>query len=90
MTFDAYVLRAMLRLARGRKSAEVDDLALRVGSAPSKVRASMRRLRASGLVEPLGTTESRLTMAGLAVAVAMLPRGMPKRGSTAARTSRAA
>ena len=90
MSFDGKVLRAMLRLARRHEAAEGDALAVRVGGAPRDVRASLRRLRSAGLVDIVGTgEEARLTMAGLAAAVAMLPRPAPGRRAPA-RASHAA
>ncbi len=73
MNFDANVLRAMLRMARRRAEAEVDAVCLRVGGEARDVRRSLRRLRAAGLVEIPADRAPRLTMAGFAVAVAMLP-----------------
>jgi len=89
MSIDANVLRAMLRLARRREAAADNAVALRVGGTASQVRASMRRLRAGGLVEIRGTCEARLTMSGLAVAIALLPTAPPARISSR-RASRAA
>jgi Mn-dependent DtxR family transcriptional regulator len=89
MSFDEMVLRAMLRLARRREAAHEGDVALRVGETERAVRVSMRRLEASGLVERTGSHTARLTLPGLAFAVALLPRaasGSPP----AARASRAA
>jgi Mn-dependent DtxR family transcriptional regulator len=73
MTFDASVLRVMLRLARRREAAGVDAVAMRVGASAPAVRASMRRLASSGLVERRGGQPPRLTFVGFALAVAMLP-----------------
>jgi Mn-dependent DtxR family transcriptional regulator len=89
MTFDANVLRALLRLARRREAAAVASVAVRVSGTPSKVRASMRRLRSGGLVEMRATGEVRLTMAGLAVAIALLPAA-PLARQPSRRASRAA
>jgi hypothetical protein len=80
----------MLRLARRRQSAQDEQVALRVGGTAANVRASLRRLRAQGFVEIPFDGPARLTMAGLAVAVALLPTAAPKRVRTSARTSRAA
>jgi hypothetical protein len=82
MSIDAMVLGAMLRLARRRKAADVEAVALRVGAPASAVRASMRRLDIGGLVERRLSGPPRLTMAGFAVAVALLP-ARPKRASRA-------
>lgn len=72
--FDARVLRAMLRLARRRQQADDDEIAVRVGGAPHAVRAAVRRLDALGLAESRPQRAPRLTMVGLACAVALLPR----------------
>jgi Mn-dependent DtxR family transcriptional regulator len=87
-TFDAMVLRAMLRLARRRQAADDGEIAVRVGAPPHAVRAALRRLDALDLVERL-PTGSRLTMAGLAISVAALPRPT-RRSSSAHRATRAA
>ncbi|HLK38340.1 MAG TPA: hypothetical protein VKU41_16370 [Polyangiaceae bacterium] len=73
MSFDERVLRAMLRLARRREAATEDALALRTGGLGRDVRQAMRRLEAAGLVHR-GAPSPRLTMQGLAIAVARLPR----------------
>jgi Mn-dependent DtxR family transcriptional regulator len=82
MNSDAMVLRAMLRLARRRVAADEDEIALRVGKSSASVRASLRRLDALGLVEPRFRGGARLTMGGLALALAMLPRGSRATSST--------
>jgi Mn-dependent DtxR family transcriptional regulator len=87
-TLDAMVLRAMLRLARRRQAADDGEIAVRVGAAPHAVRASLRRLDALDLVERL-STGSRLTMMGLALAVAALP-GSSRPSRRPQRASRAA
>jgi Mn-dependent DtxR family transcriptional regulator len=74
MNSDAMVLRAMLRLARRREAAEDRKIAIRVGKSAASVRASLRRLDAQGLVESRAPDGARLTMEGLALALAMLPR----------------
>jgi predicted transcriptional regulator len=88
MNTDAMVLRALLRLARRRLPADDDAIVLRVGAAPAAVRSALRRLGAQGLVERRHTT--RLTMAGLVVAVSLLPGQAAAPAHPAARTSRAA
>jgi Mn-dependent DtxR family transcriptional regulator len=90
MTFDARVLRVMLRLARRREAADVDAVAVRVGVAAPAVRASMQRLAAGGLVERRGGKPPRLTFAGFALAVTMLPAKASDPIPMAARPSRAA
>jgi Mn-dependent DtxR family transcriptional regulator len=90
MSFDGRVLRAMLRLARRREPAEDADVAVRVGASEGEVRASMRRLRTAGLVELMHGRPARLTMSGLAVAIALLPARAPSKARRAPRASRAA
>lgn len=91
MSIDIMVLRAMLRLARRRKAADEGEVAVRVGGSPGSVRAALRRLDAGGLVERRLSEPPRLTMAGFAVAVALLPE-RPAQASKlrSVRTSRAA
>lgn len=94
MSIDIMILRAMLRLARRRKAADEGEVAVRVGGSAGQVRAALRRLDARGLVERRLTSPPRLTMAGFAVAVALLP-AQPARPEQAGklrrvRTSRAA
>jgi Mn-dependent DtxR family transcriptional regulator len=72
MNDDTLVLGAMLRLARRRVEANVNELYERVGVDPARIRASLGRLSADGLVERRATG-ARLTMAGLATAVALRP-----------------
>ncbi len=91
MSFDAMVLRAMLRLARRREAADEEALAVRVGGTRGDVRAAVRRLGASGLVQREAGGPPSLTMAGLAVAVALLPAKAPRvPRAPARRSSRAA
>lgn len=90
MTYDALVLRVMLRLARRREAADVDAIALRLRGSAAAVRASMRRLDAGGWIERRGHEPPRLTITGLALAVAMLPMNASQRAPVAARRSRAA
>lgn len=72
MNDDTLVLGAMLRLARRRVEANVNELFERVGVEPARIRASLGRLDAAGLVERR-PTGARLTMSGLATAVALRP-----------------
>jgi|KBSSwiStaDraftv2_1062776.scaffolds.fasta_scaffold2141445_2 hypothetical protein len=67
------VLRAMLRISRRRATSDLDTLLLRVGGTESELRTALRSLAASGFVERLRSGDCRLTMAGLAVAVAQIP-----------------
>ena len=89
MSIETEVLRAMLRVARRCEAADEESLAVRVGGSKAEVRAALRRLDAQGLVERRGERAARLTMAGLAVAVAQLP-AQQKKARTARRPSRAA
>ena len=89
MNFDARVLRAMLRLARRRQAADEADIAVRVGQTPGAVRASLRRLDGQGLVERRAGAAPRLTLEGLALALALLPRTATTQ-KPALRTPRAA
>jgi len=72
MNDDNLVLGAMLRLARRRVAADSGELFERVGIDRARIRAALGRLDAAGFVErrPQG---ARLTMSGLAVAVALRP-----------------
>jgi Mn-dependent DtxR family transcriptional regulator len=72
MNDDSLVLGAMLRLARRRVEANVNELFERVQMDPSRIRASLGRLDAAGLIERR-TTGARLTLSGLATAVALRP-----------------
>lgn len=86
MSYDLSVLRAVLRLSRRNRAVTVDELLLRVGGDVADVRAALRALVASDLVQstPRGPA---LTLTGLAVAVASLPpRAQPR---AAARPKRA-
>jgi Mn-dependent DtxR family transcriptional regulator len=74
MSLDGQILRALLRLARRRSAASTDDVALRVRAEPRQVRARLRRLRAHGLVAFEDPECLKLTLPGLAFAVASLPR----------------
>jgi len=73
MNTDAMVLRAMLRLARRRDAADEVAIGLRVPGSEWEVRQCLRRLARCGLVEWTRAGAPRLSMAGLAVAVATLP-----------------
>jgi Mn-dependent DtxR family transcriptional regulator len=88
--FDVMVLRAMLRLARRRQEAEDGQIAVRVSRPPSAVRAAARRLEQRGLVDRRGTSAARLTMAGFALAVALLPNSGVRASKPACRAPRAA
>lgn len=91
MSIDARVLRAMLRLARRREAAFEEAIAVCAGGAQRAVRASLGRLEAEGLVERRANHAPRLTMSGLAVAVAVaLPVAGRRLTRDAPPTSRAA
>jgi len=65
---DLSVLRAVARLSRTRRAVDCESIALRAGGSLEDVRASLGRLSRASLVERSATV--RLTMTGLAVAVA--------------------
>ena len=90
MSVETEVLRAMLRVARRCEGADEEALAARVGGTKGAVRAAIRRLDAQGLVERRGERPPRLTMAGLAMAVALLPPQVKKKTHPSRRPSRAA
>ncbi len=89
MSLDQQVLAAMLRLARHGRPAEDDEVAVRVGEPPSTVRAAMRRLQGAGLVELRLQRPARLTLSGLAMAVALV-RSAPRVNPSIDAASRAA
>jgi hypothetical protein len=89
MDIDASVLRAILRLSRRREAADEEALLLRAGGNPGQVRAAVRRLATAGLVDDRAGRPPRLTMEGLAVAVALLP-GSVQSVRRAPRATRAA
>jgi Mn-dependent DtxR family transcriptional regulator len=89
MNSDARVLRAMLRLARRRQEADDEEIAVRVGQSKGCVRVALRRLNARGLVESRPGRGARLTMAGLCLALAMLP-GAARPANPTLRAPRAA
>lgn len=70
MNYETEVLKAILRLSRRRNTAEADSILVRVGGQLSDLRAALRKLEQSGLVNRIGDTGGRLTLPGLAVAVA--------------------
>jgi len=91
MSIEATVLRAMLRVARRREAADEEALTLRVGASHAEVRAAIRRLDGEGLVERrTGESLPRLTMSGLALAVALLPVATVRAKRSVRRSSRAA
>lgn len=72
MNDDQRVLGVMLRLARRRIEANAEELLVRVGFDPPRLRISLGRLDAAGLVERR-VSGAKLTMAGFAVALAIRP-----------------
>ena len=85
MHYELSVLRALLRLARRRAAADIDQLLVRVGGAPADLRVAMRRLEQAGLVERLpgaGESNGRLTLSGLAVAVASIKASANRRSAS--------
>jgi Mn-dependent DtxR family transcriptional regulator len=90
MSIDTLILRAMLRLSRRREAAEEESLVLRAAASRAAVRDSLRRLEALGLVERRVDRAPRLTMEGLAAAVALLPARAAGQARGRKRTSRAA
>jgi RIO-like serine/threonine protein kinase len=65
---DLTVLRALARLSRMRKAVDCEALALRAGGSVEDVRGALGRLARADLVAR--SAEPRLTLAGLALAVA--------------------
>jgi DNA-binding GntR family transcriptional regulator len=90
MNIEVTVLRAMLRVARRCEAADEEALAVRVGGSHAQVRAAIRRLDTAGLVERRRGHAPRLTLAGLAVAVGLLPARAARTGPSSRRSSRAA
>jgi Mn-dependent DtxR family transcriptional regulator len=95
MSNDKSVLCAMLRLSRRREAADEDALTVRSGASPAVVRDSLRRLEAQGLIERRAERPPRLTLEGLAVAVAIVrmartPHAAPLSAARTARLARRA
>jgi RIO-like serine/threonine protein kinase len=81
---DLQVLRAVARLSRMRREVDCETLVLRAGGSADEVRASLGRLTHAALLER--SDAPRLTMAGLAVAVASgAAVGRKRRAPVAAR-----
>src|SRR5690242_16156173 len=76
MSHEIDVLRALLRLARRRTPPTLEQLFVRVGGDEASVRLALRSLARKGLVQrtPAGL---RLSLPGLAVAVACAQRPCP-------------
>lgn len=83
MTLELDLLRAMLRLARRRTPATIDQLLLRVPGDEAAVRRALAALVRGGLVAP-GPKGPRLSLTGFAIAVAYAQHPRP---STVARAS---
>ncbi len=78
MSLELALLHTLLRLSRRRHATTMDDLVERVGARdPSLVLRALRSLARQGLVQrsPLGP---RLTLAGLAIAVATQAKPKPR------------
>lgn len=71
MNFDLTVLRAVARLSRKGSDADVEALYVRCGGEHSEIRQALRRLEALGLITRTRDEAARLTLAGLAVGVAV-------------------
>jgi predicted transcriptional regulator len=70
MSPEIAILRALLRLARRRSPASLDEILVRVDADADEARRALNALARAGLVHDT-QTGPRLTMAGFAVAVAM-------------------
>lgn len=79
MLLDTRILRAVARLSRVSKPATLPEIELRVAAEPHELRRALLRLAQSGLLVRR-TEEVRLTMFGLAVAVASGARQAGSRG----------
>jgi len=69
MLLDTRILRAVARLSRASKAATIPEIELRVAAEPHEIRRALARL-AQSLMVVRRTDEVRLTMFGLAMAVA--------------------
>ncbi|MDB4934711.1 MAG: hypothetical protein JWP87_1683 [Labilithrix sp.] len=87
MSTEIAVLRALLRLSRRRTPATFADLVERVGADASEVQRALGALARSQLVQRSGES-ARLSMAGLAIAVAAAAN--TRRAKTVARPQRPA
>jgi Mn-dependent DtxR family transcriptional regulator len=70
MIYDLTILRAIARLSRAGKTINAQELNVRCGGEPAEIRQAIRRLESLGLVARTHNRDARLTLAGLAVAVA--------------------
>jgi hypothetical protein len=89
MNKDARVLGVLLRLARRRQPAYDDEVLARICATAGEMRSSLRRLRRAELVQISRRGLPQLTLAGFAMAVALLP-ARPRRDSCDDGVSRAA
>jgi RIO-like serine/threonine protein kinase len=91
MNPDLYVLRALARLSRQRKTVDDESLVLRAGGTTGEVHASLERLAGDGLIAWAGLSgqQIRLTLSGLAVAVASASAARASRGAVRPSASRA-
>lgn len=69
MSLETALLSAMLRLARRRAPATLDQLLVRVDADAAEARSALASLARAGLVHVVGD-QPRLTMVGFAIAVA--------------------
>lgn len=82
---DVFVLRALSRLNRRQKPATPSALALRSGGTAAEAVSALARLARAGLVYSAGEGDPRVTLLGLAVAVASAaPRPQTKPAASAA------
>jgi len=88
MNHDLFVLRALARLSRRGIAADLESLAIRAGGSTEAVQASLGRLSRAALVDRSGNRGPRLTLAGLAVAVASSKAASESRARPAARAVR--
>jgi Mn-dependent DtxR family transcriptional regulator len=88
-SFDAKVLCVLFRLAGRRTSVSEAGIAARSGAGPAAVSASVRRLEVAGLAEGRSAACVRLTLAGLALASALVS-AQAARGGVWAPRARAA
>lgn len=70
MHLESQLLRAIARLSRQGRPARLPDLELRIAAEPDAIHAALERLTAGAYVTRHGGDELRLTLSGLAVAVA--------------------
>ncbi len=90
MDYEHSILRALLRLSRRRAQADMQSLLDRVGGGAADLRDALRRLESSGFVLRRADSDMRLTLPGLAVAVASVAGRRRAKSVPPARASRAA